>query len=81
MAGMAGQCFLGWYLPRGEPRPIPEGAIIHQSVVDRMAEVPSYRPINIPFSYTTEPGPTPPVEGSEDTVGRDASIGKDDNPN
>jgi uncharacterized protein (DUF2235 family) len=54
------KCFLGLYLPRGEPRPIPEGAIIHQSVLDRMASKPSYRPINMPKSYATEPGPTPP---------------------
>jgi uncharacterized protein (DUF2235 family) len=54
------QCVLGHYLPRGEPRLIPEGAIIHQSVVDRMAGVPSYRPINMPKLYVVEPGPTPP---------------------
>ena len=56
------QCFLGWYFPRGEPRPVPEGAIIHQSVVDRIAGVPSYQPVNIPSSYTIEAGPTPPAE-------------------
>ena len=55
------QCLLGWYLPRGEPRPIPEGAIIHQSVVDRMAKVPSYRPINLPNSYSIEEMPPAPV--------------------
>ena len=55
------KCLLGWYLPRGEPRSIPEGAIIHRSVIERMAEVSSYRPINMPVSYTIEEGPTPPV--------------------
>jgi uncharacterized protein (DUF2235 family) len=55
------KCFLGWYLPRGEPRLIPEGAIIHRSVIERMAQVPSYRPINMPASYAIEEGPTPPV--------------------
>jgi uncharacterized protein (DUF2235 family) len=61
------EAFLGWYLPRAEPRPIPEGAIIHRSVVERMAKVPSYRPIDMPASYMIEDG-------------RDASIGKDDDP-
>jgi uncharacterized protein (DUF2235 family) len=75
------QCFLGWYLPRGEPRPIPEGAIIHQSVVDRMAKVPTYRPINIPSSYTTEPEPTPPIDASEGMRGRMPTSPKDDDPN
>jgi uncharacterized protein (DUF2235 family) len=54
------RCFLGWYLPRGEPRPIPEGALIHQSVIDRMAGVPSYRPVNMPLTYTAEPNPVAP---------------------
>ena len=54
------KCFLGYYLPRGEPRLIPEGARIHQSVVDRMNEKPSYRPVNMPKLYTVEPGPTAP---------------------
>jgi uncharacterized protein (DUF2235 family) len=53
--------FLGLYLPRGEPRLIPEGAVIHQSVLDRIAQVPSYRPVNIPADYTTEPNPVPPA--------------------
>jgi len=54
------KCLLGFYLPRGEPRPIPEGATIHQSVVDRIAQTTSYRPVNMPKSYEVEPGPTPP---------------------
>ena len=54
---------LGFYLPRGEPRPIPEGAVIHQSVIDRMAGVASYRPVNMPVSYTIEEGPTPARRG------------------
>jgi hypothetical protein len=48
-------------LPDAEPRPIPEDAIIHRSVVDRIAKVPSYRPINLPASYAIEEGPTPPL--------------------
>jgi uncharacterized protein (DUF2235 family) len=54
------KCVLGWYLPCGEPRLIPDGAVIHQSVIDRMAQETSYRPVNMPKSYTVAPGPTPP---------------------
>lgn len=45
----------GWYLPRGEPRKISEGARVHQSVIDRMAIDPTYRPINLPPAYRVEP--------------------------
>jgi uncharacterized protein (DUF2235 family) len=55
------KCFLGWYIPDAEPRPIPEGAIIHRSVIERMAKLPSYRPVNLPASYAIEEGPTPPL--------------------
>ena len=55
--------FLGFYLPLGEPRPIPDGAIIHQSVLDRIAQTP-YRPVNLPQTYTTEPDPAPPLAGA-----------------
>jgi uncharacterized protein (DUF2235 family) len=62
------ECFLGWYLPRGEPRLIPQGAIIHHSVIDRMAKVPSYQPVNMPASYTIEQGPIRPIQTSEDVT-------------
>jgi uncharacterized protein (DUF2235 family) len=52
---------LGWYLPRAEPRPIPEGAIIHRSVFERMAKLPDYRPVNLPASYTIDETVTAPV--------------------
>jgi uncharacterized protein (DUF2235 family) len=42
---------LGWYLPLGEPRAIPEGARIHGSALDRMASVPTYRPVNLPVNF------------------------------
>jgi uncharacterized protein (DUF2235 family) len=54
--------FLGWYLPMAEPRPIPEGAIIHHSVIERMAKDPSYRPINMPASYVIEEASPSSVE-------------------
>jgi uncharacterized protein (DUF2235 family) len=40
--------FAGWYIPRAEPRLIPEGANIHHSVLERVRRVPQYRPINLP---------------------------------
>lgn len=38
----------GLYLPRGEPRAIPEGALIHQSVAERRSLIAGYQPINLP---------------------------------
>jgi hypothetical protein len=46
--------FLEWYLPRSEPRLIPDGAIIHRSVLDRIKTVSTYRPINLPKIYDVE---------------------------
>ncbi|MBN8969991.1 DUF2235 domain-containing protein [Afipia sp. TerB] len=46
---------LGLYFPKAEPRFIPPGALIHQSVVDRMAAIPSYRPVNLPEVRTVIP--------------------------
>ncbi len=48
----------GYYLPLGEPRRIANATLtprIHQSVLDRMRAVPSYKPINFPDPYDTEP--------------------------
>jgi uncharacterized protein (DUF2235 family) len=50
--------FLGWYLPRSEPRLIPEGTLIHRSVFDRIAKVSYYRPVNLPVDHTVEEIPT-----------------------
>ncbi|MDH7794063.1 MULTISPECIES: DUF2235 domain-containing protein [unclassified Beijerinckia] len=38
--------FAGLYLPRAEPRPIPDGALIHRSVLERRRLMPDYRPEN-----------------------------------
>lgn len=46
----------GYYLPRGEPRKIPEGALLHHSVIERMTT--GYKPINLPI-YFTPVGPEP----------------------
>jgi uncharacterized protein (DUF2235 family) len=43
--------FLGFYVPRWEPRPIPEGANIHESVTNRINGPMKYSPINIPKLY------------------------------
>jgi hypothetical protein len=47
----------GFYIPNGEPRPIPDGAFIHESVLMRIAEMPDYRPINLPSAYERVPLP------------------------
>lgn len=41
----------GFYIPASEPRVIPDGAFIHQSVIDRMDTIPDYTPINMPKKY------------------------------
>jgi uncharacterized protein (DUF2235 family) len=47
--------FAGWYLSRGEPRAIPEGARLHYSVLARMRADRSYQPVNLPKVYEIEP--------------------------
>jgi uncharacterized protein (DUF2235 family) len=44
----------GYYMPNCEPRLIPEGAAIHESVVRRKEEVSDYRPLNLPTRYDVE---------------------------
>jgi len=34
---------------------VPAGSLIHQSVLDRMATDPAYRPPNLPRDYRVEP--------------------------
>jgi uncharacterized protein (DUF2235 family) len=41
----------GYYIPAGEPRAIPEGAHIHESVFERMNAVPAYAPTNLPSRH------------------------------
>lgn len=43
----------GWYLPRSEPRKIPSGSAIHESVSERMATT-GYGPINLPKDHAIE---------------------------
>jgi uncharacterized protein (DUF2235 family) len=53
----------GIYIPDAEPRPIPEDAFIHESVVKRIADVGDYRPVNLPSRYQTFPMPQAPEMG------------------
>jgi uncharacterized protein (DUF2235 family) len=62
----ARQTILGRYFPDAEPRPIPEGAFIHESVTKRMDAVRDYRPVNLPTKFETVPMPVPPVHASAD---------------
>jgi uncharacterized protein (DUF2235 family) len=59
----ARQSQFGFYIPDAEPRFIPDGALIHDSVLKRMAAVPEYRPINLPARYDTAPMPLGPSTG------------------
>jgi uncharacterized protein (DUF2235 family) len=51
---------LGYYIPVAEPRQIPPNAYIHESVVERMKAVSTYKPVNLPSKYQIipiRPGP------------------------
>jgi uncharacterized protein (DUF2235 family) len=57
----ARKVYFGFYIPDAEPRPIPEDAFLHASVVERMADAAcDYRPVNLPARYQTIPMPQPP---------------------
>ena len=58
------QVYFGWYIPDGEPRLIPDGAMIHESALLRMDALPSYRPVNLPKQYEKFPMPVPPAHAS-----------------
>lgn len=51
---------LGFYFPWAEPRLIPDGALIHDSVLERLKRVSGYRPINLPVNYMIETTPAQP---------------------
>lgn len=48
----------GHYIPNAEPRLIPSGAAIHESVFKRIAEVSDYRPTNLPKDHVLVPMPS-----------------------
>jgi uncharacterized protein (DUF2235 family) len=47
----------GHYLPQAEPRLIPQGALIHRSVLDHMKSDCRYDPSNLPNIFDVEEGP------------------------
>jgi hypothetical protein len=57
---------LGHYIPDAEPRLIPEGALIHESAIEKIANDPNYRPVNMPAKHQTVPMLTAPVEPAHD---------------
>lgn len=62
----ARESLLGFYIPDAEPRVIPEGAVIHESVVKRMDARADYRPVNLPKTFKTYNMPTPPEPAPPD---------------
>ena len=64
----ARQSYFGYYIPDAEPRFIPDGAIIHESAVQRMEAMPSYRPVNLPKQFEKYPMPIPPAHASAEEV-------------
>ena len=56
--------YFGWYIPDGEPRFIPDGAVIHESALQRMDAMPGYRPVNLPKQFEKFPMPVPPAHFS-----------------
>jgi uncharacterized protein (DUF2235 family) len=63
----ARKAYFGYYIPDAEPRFIPDGAMIHESVLQRMDAMPSYRPVNLPKHYEKFPMPVAPVHASAET--------------
>ncbi|PHR60968.1 MAG: hypothetical protein COA43_04815 [Robiginitomaculum sp.] len=43
--------FFGFYIPWWEPRPIPVDANVHDSAINRRADVQGYNPVNFPTTY------------------------------
>lgn len=46
---------LGYYIPNGEPRGVPENAFVHESVLKRAESVATYRPPNLPLLHQVIP--------------------------
>jgi uncharacterized protein (DUF2235 family) len=54
------QSWFGRYIPDAEPRPVPDDAFVHESVVKRMDAVAKYRPVNLPAHPRIVPMPSGP---------------------
>jgi uncharacterized protein (DUF2235 family) len=67
----ARKTFLGRYIPCCEPRPIPEDAVIHESVDKRMRAGLGYDPVNLPKRFTTFPMPAAPADTAAADDGAD----------
>jgi len=46
--------FSTWRIPLGARRTIPDGSLIHESVLERMEKIQDYRPSNLPVQYQVE---------------------------
>jgi uncharacterized protein (DUF2235 family) len=58
----ARQVHFGFYIPDAEPRPIPDDAFIHESVIQRMDDAAlNYRPVNFPAKHQVVPMPSAPA--------------------
>jgi uncharacterized protein (DUF2235 family) len=68
----ARKVFCGVYIPDAEPRPIPDGACVHESVIERMNDPAlNYKPVNFPANPQVIPMPQPPapVQAAEQAEG------------
>ena len=65
--------FLGLYIPWAEPRPIPAGAMVHQSAVDRRSAGIGYDPTNWPTSPVVVP--ETPARARKRTVKQQGAAG------
>ena len=52
--------FMGWYIPDGEPRDIPDSAAIHPSVFKRRGSDADYAQPNIPHNHVVAEPPQVP---------------------
>ncbi|MEH2505429.1 MULTISPECIES: DUF2235 domain-containing protein [unclassified Bradyrhizobium] len=68
----ARESHFGYYIPDAEPRLIPDGAVIHESALQRIDALPSYRPVNLPKQYEKFPMPIPPAHASAEDVAAEA---------
>jgi hypothetical protein len=50
----------GFYIPDAEPRPMPEDAVVHDSVVKRMDAIREHRQVKSPTRFRTRPMPAEP---------------------
>jgi hypothetical protein len=59
----------GFYIPDAEPRPIPDGAFVHESVIQRMNDPAlNYKPVNFPAQHQVIPMPAGPEAATAEPV-------------